>query len=380
MYYLNNAATTWPKPKSVIDAMTDFMLNCGANSSRGTSSERDMTSMNLILDCRIKLAELFGGYDNHNPLLVTFTSNITEALNFVLRGFLKPGMKVLTTSMEHNAVMRPLRALEKMGVCVDVINLSVSTRHLPLERGDYDLMVMSHASNVSGTVQPLKEIAEICKKNNIPLVVDSAQTAGILDINVTELNLAALCFTGHKGLMAPQGTGGIIWNPDFASRVKPIITGGTGSFSHLEIQPDEMPDKFESGTPNLPGIAGLNAALDWLNQTGIKNIAKREAEIGKYFLDKLLTIDDLILTGNHDMNNRVSVFSFNIKNFDNGILADELSRAGFETRPGLHCSPQAHKTLGTFPDGALRVSPGFFTQEFEIDKFFDALKGVLFTK
>ena len=380
MYYLNNAATTWPKPKSVIDAMSDFMLNCGANSSRGTSSERDMTSMNLILDCRINLAELFGGYDNHNPLLVTFTSNITEALNFVLRGFLKPGMKVLTTSMEHNAVMRPLRDLEKMGVKVDVVNLSVSARHLPLERGDYDLMVMSHASNVSGTVQPLKEIAEICKKNNIPLVVDSAQTAGILDINVTELNLAALCFTGHKGLMAPQGTGGIIWNPDFASRVKPIITGGTGSFSHLEIQPDEMPDKFESGTPNLPGIAGLNAALDWLNQTGIKNIAKREAEIGKYFLDKLLTIDDLILTGNYDMNNRVSVFSFNIKNFDNGILADELSRAGFETRPGLHCSPQAHKTLGTFPDGALRVSPGFFTQEFEIDKFFDALKGVLFTK
>ncbi|MBQ6737573.1 MAG: aminotransferase class V-fold PLP-dependent enzyme [Synergistaceae bacterium] len=380
MYYLNNAATTWPKPKSVIDAMTDFMLNCGANSSRGTSSERDMNAMNLILDCRIKLAELFGGYDNHNPLLVTFTSNITEALNFVLRGFLKPGMKVLTTSMEHNAVMRPLRDLEKTGVKVDVVNLSVSARHLPLERGDYDLMVMSHASNVSGTVQPLKEIAEICKKNNIPLVVDSAQTAGILDINVTELNLAALCFTGHKGLMAPQGTGGIIWNPDFASRVKPIITGGTGSFSHLEIQPDEMPDKFESGTPNLPGIAGLNAALDWLNQTGIKNIAKREAEIGKYFLDKLLTIDDLILTGNYDMNNRVSVFSFNIKNFDNGILADELSRAGFETRPGLHCSPQAHKTLGTFPDGALRVSPGFFTQEFEIDKFFDALKGVLFTK
>ena len=381
MYYLNNAATTWPKPKSVIDAMSDFMLNCGANSSRGTSSERDMNAMNLILDCRIKLAELFGGYDNHNPLLVTFTSNITEALNFVLRGFLKPGMKVLTTSMEHNAVMRPLRALEKMGVNVEILKADSKGLLNPEDiNGNYDLMVMSHASNVSGTVQPLKEIAEICKKNNIPLVVDSAQTAGILDINVTELNLAALCFTGHKGLMAPQGTGGIIWNPDFASRVKPIITGGTGSFSHLEIQPDEMPDKFESGTPNLPGIAGLNAALDWLNQTGIKNIAKREAEIGKYFLDKLLTIDDLILTGNYDMNNRVSVFSFNIKNFDNGILADELSRAGFETRPGLHCSPQAHKTLGTFPDGALRVSPGFFTQEFEIDKFFDALKGVLFTK
>ena len=381
MYYLNNAATTWPKPKSVIDAMTDFMLNCGANSSRGTSSERDMTSMNLILDCRIKLAELFGGYDNHNPLLVTFTSNITEALNFVLRGFLKPGMKVLTTSMEHNAIMRPLRALEKMGVNVEILKADSKGLLNPEDiNGNYDLMVMSHASNVSGTVQPLKEVAEICKKNNIPLVVDSAQTAGILDINVTELNLAALCFTGHKGLMAPQGTGGIIWNPDFASRVKPIITGGTGSFSHLEIQPDEMPDKFESGTPNLPGIAGLNAALDWLNQTGLDNIAKREAEIGKYFLDKLFTLDDLILTGNHDMNNRVSVFSFNIKNFDNGILADELSRAGFETRPGLHCSPQAHKTLGTFPDGALRVSPGFFTQEFEIDKFFDALKGVLFTK
>ena len=376
MFYFNNAATTWPKPECVAEAMRDFLINGGANSSRGTSSKRDMNTMNLILDCRMKLCEFFGGSDALN---VTFTANITESLNIVLRGFLKPGMKVLTSSMEHNAVMRPLRDLESNGVKVEILQADSEGTLNPddleklLKREKFDLMVFAHASNVCGTVQPLKEIAKICRENNLPLVLDTAQTAGLIEINACELGLAALCFTGHKSLMGPQGTGGIIWDQDFAKKVKPIITGGTGSYSHLEIQPEDMPDKFESGTPNLPGIAGLNAALNWLQDTGVKKIFEKENELGKYFLERLKNFDDVILTGKKEMKDRLSVFSFNIKNFDNGILADELSLKGFETRPGLHCAPSAHKTLGTFPQGALRVSPGYFNNFEEIDKFISEL-------
>ena len=378
--YLNNAATTWPKPECVAESVREFMLKGGANSSRGTSSERDMGTMNLILDCRMRLAELFGGYDDANPLLVTFTANITEALNFTLRGYLRSGMSVITSSMEHNAVMRPLRALENHGVNVEVVRADSYGRLNPsdfenaLTNHKYNLAVISHASNVCGTVQPLNEIAELCMKHKVPLVLDTAQTAGLIEISASELKLAALCFTGHKGLMGPQGTGGIIWSPEFASRVEPIITGGTGSYSHLEVQPEDMPDKFESGTPNLPGIAGLNSALNWLKDTGIKNIAEKEKLTGEYLLERLLMFDDLILSGRHDMNHRVSVFAFNVREIDNGILADELSRAGFETRPGLHCAPSAHKTLNTFPQGALRVSPGYFNSRDDIDAFIDALK------
>ena len=380
--YLNNAATTWPKPECVAEAMSNFLLNNGANSSRGSSSERDMSTMNLVLDCRMKLAELFGGYDDKNPLLVTFTSNITESINIILRGYLKPGMNAITTSMEHNAVMRPLRALGKQGVGVKVIACDSEGRMNPddlmreLSQTKYDLVVMSHASNVCGTVQPLEKAADICAKFGVPLAADTAQTAGVLSLNAEELGLAALCFTGHKGLFGPQGTGGIVWRPEFAERVTPLVTGGTGSYSHLEIQPEDMPDKFEAGTPNLPGIAGLNAALDWLNTTGLKNIAEREQVLGSRLLDGLVRMKGVSLTGKHDMDGRLPVFAFNVEGVDNGTLADRLSRLGFETRPSLHCAPGAHKTLGTFPEGALRVSPGYFNTEDDIDEFLESLRAV----
>ena len=379
MSYLNNAATTWPKPECVIDSVRDFMLNGGAKSSRGSNSQRDMKTMNIILDCRIKLAEFFGAYDD-DPMTVTFTANVTESLNVVLRGYLRPGMSVLTSSMEHNAVMRPLRALESHGVNVGVVRadsrglIHIEDFRRELESAKYDLAVMSHASNVCGTIQPVNDIAEICRACSVPLVLDTAQTAGVIPLNASEMGLAALCFTGHKSLMAPQGTGGIIWNPEFAARVEPIITGGTGSYSHLETQPEDMPDKFESGTPNLPGIAGLNSALEWLNVTGLQKISGRENDTGRYFLERLKEIDGVILSGMPEMTNRLPVFALNISGKDNGILADELSREGFETRPGLHCAPSAHKTLGTFPQGALRVSPGYFTEEGEIDGFIDVLR------
>ena len=379
MSYLNNAATTWPKPECVVNAVRDFMLNGGANSSRGSNSQRDMKTMNIMLDCRIKLAEFFGAYDS-DPMNITFTANITESLNVVLRGYLRPGMSVLTSSMEHNAVMRPLRALESHGVNVGIVKadsrgqLHADDFRRELTSAKYDLAVISHASNVCGTVQPLDSIAEICRENSVPLVLDTAQTAGVIPLNASDLGLAALCFTGHKSLMGPQGTGGVVWNPEFAARVEPIITGGTGSYSHLETQPEDMPDKFESGTPNLPGIAGLNAALDWLNVTGLKNIAERENDTGRYFLECLRKIDGVRLSGIDGMSGRLPVFALNIDGKDNGILADELSRQGYETRPGLHCAPSAHKTLGTFPQGALRVSPGYFTEEGEIDGFIDVLR------
>ena len=381
MSYLNNAATTWPKPECVIDSVRDFMLTGGANSSRGSNSQRDMKTMNIILDCRIKLAEFFGAYDD-DPMNVTFTANITEALNVVLRGYLREGMSVLTSSMEHNAVMRPLRALESHGVNVGVVKadsrglIHIDDFKRELTSAKYDLVVMTHASNVCGTVQPVEEIAEICRECSVPLVLDTAQTAGVIPISASELGLSALCFTGHKSLMGPQGTGGIIWNPEFAAKVEPIITGGTGSYSHLETQPEDMPDKFESGTPNLPGIAGLNSALEWLNVTGLQKISERENDTGRYFLERLKEIDGVILSGMPEMMNRLPVFALNISGKDNGILADELSRLGYETRPGLHCAPSAHKTLGTFPQGALRVSPGYFTEEEDIDGFIEALKSL----
>lgn len=377
--YLNNAATTWPKPAPVGEAMAAFLARGGANLARGTSSARDMETLNSVLDCRIRVASLLGGWEDADPRYVTFCANVTEALNFVLRGFLRPGMKVIASSMEHNAVMRPLRALEERGI---LLTLLPSDREGLLDPEDlrrllrterFDLMVMAHASNVCGTIQPLEEVAVICREAELPLVVDTAQTAGVLPLDAAKLGLAALCFTGHKGLMGPQGVGGVVWRPDFARRVEPIVTGGTGSYSHLETQPEELPDRFESGTPNLPGIAGLHAALRWLEAEGVQTVEARERELGRHFLERLSKQEGILLSGKQGMEGRLPVFSINVRGVDNGVLADELSRRGFETRPGLHCAPEAHRSLGTFPQGSLRVSPGYFNAPQDVDDFFGAL-------
>lgn len=380
--YLNNAATSWPKPKEVADAMAAFLSHGGANLARGTSSERDMETLNVVLDCRMKVASLLGGYEGADPRYVTFCSNITEALNVVLWGFVRPGMRVLTSSMEHNAVMRPLRALEAGGVEVELIPsgpdgiMDLEALHDALSSGHWDLAVFSHASNVCGTIQPIEDAAEMCRQTYVPVVLDTAQTAGILDLDAGCMGLAALCFTGHKGLMGPQGIGGIVWQPEFAERVAPFVMGGTGSFSHLETQPEDLPDRFESGTPNLPGIVGLHAALSWLEATGIDEIDAKEQELGAYLLEKLKGMD-VALSGRQDMDERLSVFAFNVRGLDNGVLADELSRSGFETRPGLHCAPSAHRTLGTFPEGSLRVSLGWYNERSDVDAFIDALGGAV---
>jgi selenocysteine lyase/cysteine desulfurase len=418
--YLNNAATSWPKPAEVAEAMTEFLTRGGANLARGSASARDLGAMNLALDCRVRLAALLGGDPRH----VTFTANVTEGLNIVIKGFLRPGMRVISTSMEHNAVVRPLRGLGvgvrflpcgKDGLLdVDVFREALryaaasERRHRgpgsSASRRPAVLVILNHASNVCGTIQPLPEIADLCRKAEIPLVVDAAQTAGTLPIDAAGLGISALCFTGHKSLMGPQGIGGVLWDPEFASHVEPLIEGGTGSFSHSEEQPTEMPDKFESGTPNLPGIAGLHAALGWLARVGTEKIAKKEQELGRHFLEglnkRIARKDDIVFYGRRVMSGRLPVFALNVAGVDNGLLADRLARfgaegragsgsgsgksrpgagrarvrEGFETRPGLHCAPLAHKTLGSFPEGSLRVSPGYFNTFDELDAFWEALE------
>ncbi|WP_392438956.1 aminotransferase class V-fold PLP-dependent enzyme [Cloacibacillus evryensis] len=372
--YLNNAATTWPKPQEVPQSVFDFMTRSGANAARGSASERDIKSLDIIFTARARSAKLFGGYAKANPKYVTLTANVTHSLNIVIKGFLKPEMRVVTTSMEHNSVVRPLRELQKQGVLVDVLQCSLRG-YLPpkalsealLEKTD--LVVMTHCSNVCGSVQPLEEAAEICARRGVPLVVDCAQTGGLLPVDARELGLAALCFTGHKGLFGPQGTGGIVWNPEFAERCAPLSVGGTGSLSHEETQPALMPDKFEAGTPNLPGMAGLDAALEWLEKTGVAEIAAKEEKLGRRLEEGLLSIDGIRLLGAAGGSGpRLPVYAFNIDGMDNGTLARALSdQYGIESRPGLHCSPLAHRTLGTFPEGALRLSPGYFNTEEEID-------------
>ena len=378
--YLNNAATSWPKPRVVAESMANFILKAGANLARGSSSSRDIKTLDMVTDCRANIASLFGGYCDHDPRYVTFTSNVTEALNLVIKGFLRPGMTVLTSSMEHNAVMRPLRHLERDGVNLVVVQCDEKgymheeifedklKKHMP------DLVVLNHASNVCGTLQDLKALCRICRDKGVPIVVDAAQTAGHIPISVSENDIAALCFTGHKGLLGPQGIGGVVWMPDFADRVMPLIEGGTGSFSHEEIQPKRLPDKFEAGTPNLPGIAGLQAALLWADNEGRDKLAEKLNELGERLLKGLMHIDEVILYGPMNMAERLPVFALNVKGIDNAKLALQLDeRWGIETRPGLHCAPRAHMTLGTFPEGALRVSIGPFNTNDDVDVLLDAL-------
>ncbi|MGC9490622.1 MAG: aminotransferase class V-fold PLP-dependent enzyme, partial [Thermovirgaceae bacterium] len=382
--YLNNGATTWPKPECVPQAMYDFLTSGGANLARGSASGRDIGTLDMVTTAREKLAAFFCGHGGGDSRYVTFTANVTEALNVVLKGYLRKGHHAVTTSMEHNAVIRPLRRLEEEGVRLSILPCSASGELDPADLEDFlrketvHLVVISHASNVCGTIQPLEEVSRICSNNGVPLVLDAAQTGGVLDIDAKRLNLAALCFTGHKGLLGPQGIGGILWEPAFAEKVAPFVEGGTGSFSDSERQPKTMPDKFEAGTPNLPGIAGLSSALDWIDKTGRDRIRRREEALGARLLEGLRGMEKLTTYGKDTMAGRLAVFALNPPDGDNGTLAMRLADEwGIETRPGLHCAPLAHKTLGSFPQGALRISIGYFNTEEEIESVLKALESFL---
>lgn len=376
--YLDNAATSFPKPREVSDAIYKYMTECGVNISRGSYSDAYDAACK-VLETRELLCNFFNCDDCRN---VVFTKNITESLNVILKGFLNPGDHILCSSIEHNAVMRPLVQLEKAGVEFDRIPAN--------ERGEMDIgaipkliknntvaIVVSHASNVLGTINPIKDIGRIAHEHGLKFIVDTAQTAGVLPIDMKDMNIDALCFTGHKSLLGPQGIGGFILENDMVEKIQPLITGGTGIISDSEETPNFMPDRFEAGTMNIGGIIGLQEGLKWIEARGIQNIYSHEMNLTKRFIDGMkpfIEANKIKLFGEPDINNRVGVVSIQSLDIDIAELAFRLdSEFGIMTRVGMHCAPYTHKNANSFPIGTLRFSFGIFNTESDVDAAIEAL-------
>ena len=381
--YLDQASTTYPKPECVAKAVYEYMTGNGSNINRGCY-ENAYDTEEVVLETRELLCELFDGPDCKN---VVFTKNVTESLNVVLKGFLKPGDHVLVSSMEHNAVMRPIRQLEKNGVefdrvpCSEQGELKLQSMEALL-RQNTKAVVMMHASNVCGTILPLKEVGAFCKTHGLKFIADCAQTAGTMPISMKEMNIDILCFTGHKGLYGPQGIGGFILQEEMISAMTPLLSGGTGSISHTEEIPEFMPDRFEPGTMNLPGIFGLNSALGWINEVGIENIYNKERILTRLFLEEIGKLDPkgekIKLVGKKTEEGRTAVVSIQTPGRDVSEVAYLLDKNyGIMTRVGLHCAPSAHQTLGTYPTGMVRFSFGYFNTEEEVLFAVKALEEIL---
>lgn len=387
--YLDNASTTFPKPQAVADAVYQYITHAGTNISRGTCAA---SSEDLVFATRELLCRFFGSEDSKN---VVFTKNITESLNIIIKGLLHRGDHVLVSAMEHNAVMRPLQQIGTELTAGNAPTDAITFSRIPcdaegalcldalpqLVRPNTKAIIMSHASNVCGTVQPLAQVGNFCHKHNLKFIVDSAQSAGVLPVDMQAMHIDALAFTGHKGLLAPQGIGGFVLRESIIDEISPLIVGGTGSLSHTEHTPRFMPDKFEAGTLNLPGIAGLHASLSWLQQQGIDKIRRHELTLTQQFLDGLKVLEAqklLRIVGKMDCSDRVGVVSISTDIMDIAelafILADKYAIA---TRVGLHCAPNAHKTLGTYPTGTLRFSFGWHNTTEEVNVALQALKEVL---
>ena len=377
--YLDNASTSFPKAPTVATAMSDYITNRGININRG-SYALAYDVEDTIYTTRQRLNTLFNG---HDPSHVVFTQNVTMSLNMVIKGLLKAGDHVLVSSMEHNAVMRPLTQLLDKGITFDTIPCD-STGSIqmdsiePLIRPNTVALIINHASNVCGTIQPLESIGPICKAHNLQFIVDAAQTAGVIPIDVKACHIDALCFTGHKGLLGPQGIGGIILTKEMAQNLTPLIAGGTGSFSHLETMPTHMPDAFEAGTLNLPGIIGLNEGLSYIESQGMENIHNHELALTQAFLEGLQSIDVVNIIGKQDIQDRTAVVSITIDSMDPASIAYELeSTYHIMTRVGLHCAPRAHQTLGTYPEGTVRFSFGYANTHEDVVSALSALHRIL---
>ena len=377
--YLDNASTTFPKAPTVATAMSDYITNRGININRG-SYALAYDVEDIIYTTRQRLHPLFNG---HDPAHVIFTQNVTMSLNMVIKGLLKAGDHVLVSSMEHNAVMRPLTQLLDKGITFDTIPCD-STGSIqmdsiePLIRPNTVALIINHASNVCGTIQPLESIGPICKTHNLQFIVDAAQTAGVIPIDVKACHIDALCFTGHKGLLGPQGIGGIILTKEMAQNLTPLIAGGTGSFSHLETMPTHMPDAFEAGTLNLPGIIGLNEGLAYIESQGMENIHNHELVLTQSFLEGLQSIDGINIVGKQNIQDRTAVVSITIDGMDPANIAYELeSTYHIMTRVGLHCAPRAHQTLRTYPEGTVRFSFGYANTHKDVESALSALNTIV---
>lgn len=378
--YLDNAATTYPKPPDVYNAVLNYMMNIGANPGRGGHSS-SLEGSRIVYRCRETLMKLFNFDKIEN---VVFTSNITASLNILIKSIVKEGWHVITTSMEHNSVLRPLSSLQKTkNIELDILPCS-KEGILNIElfknsiKSNTKLVVLSHASNVTGSIQPIEEIGNICRENNIYFIIDTAQTAGIIPLDFYKLNLSALAFTGHKSLLGPQGIGGFLISDELNEEASPLIEGGTGSLSESIFQPDFLPDKFESGTMNTPAIAGLLEAINFINKEGIKTIRDKEEYLTKLFIEGILNMNSMILYGTKNpklMTSTISINSTKINNSELGYILD--NEYGIMTRTGLHCAPLAHKTIETFPTGTLRVSFGPFNDVKDVNYTLYALNNIL---
>jgi len=377
--YLDNAATSYPKPDSVPSAIERFIRECGGNPGRA-GHRLSIEAGKVIWNTREKISQLF---NVKNPLNVIFTPNATVAINLALMGILSPGDHVITSAMEHNSVMRPLRYLESKGVIITRVPCDIEGK-FNLEsfensfRKETKLVIVTHASNVTGTIMPVKEIGKIARNHETLFCVDSAQSAGSLEIDMENMNIDLLAFTGHKSLYGPQGTGGLCVSDRAIKNLKPLIYGGTGSGSSSDEQPDFPPDKFEAGTPNTPGLAGLSAGLDFIQSKGIKNIREIEKKLCSILINGLRDIPEIKITGPVNADERAAIVSFTVENKTCSEIAEQLEeKGGIICRAGLHCAPYAHRTIGTFPSGTVRISPGFFNTEDEIKKLVQILNEIV---
>jgi cysteine desulfurase family protein len=372
---MDNGATSFPKAPGVAEAVFNYLKYIGASVNRG-AYDASYASENTVYETRELLCQLF---NFHHPENVVFTKNITESLNVILKGFLEPGDHVIVSSMEHNAVMRPLNQLRNQNVQYSKIPCDNKGRLclekvLPLIKPTTKAFVMTHASNVCGAILDIEAISKISQAHAIPLIIDTAQTAGLISIDNQKLKADAITFTGHKSLLGPQGIGGFILSQRMASETSHLIEGGTGSLSDTEFQPEYMPDKFEAGTPNVPGIYGLNTSLKYLLDTGIHNIYQKEMALTGRFLNALSSIPGIDIIGEATLKNRTGIVSIDFQHHDNGRVAHALSKEyGIMTRSGLHCAPSAHETLGTFPKGTVRFGLSHFLTPSDIDRAIDAV-------
>lgn len=366
MIYLDNAATTFPKPKTVYKSVMEAMMKYGANPGR-SSHAMAIQGAKKIYETRELLANFFNLDD---PLKVIFTCNATDSLNIAIKGLLKEGDHVITTAMEHNSVLRPLTELEKTGIEHTIVSCETSGK-INIKnienaiKSNTKLIITTHVSNLTGTIFPIEKIGRLCKKYHILYLVDAAQSAGVLGIDVKRCNIDFLAVPGHKGLLGPQGTGALLINSDIL--LEHIKEGGTGSESKSLIQPDFYPDRLESGTPNLLGIAGLNAGIKYILNRGIESIHSHENELVDIFIKGLRKNDKIQIYGPEAIADRSGVVLINILNLDSSELAYILDTDySIAVRPGLHCAPLAHKTIGTENIGAVRFSVGPFTKKAEI--------------
>lgn len=364
--YLDNAATTMQKPKCVIDAVISAMNTMG-NSGRG-AHDASLDASRLIFGAREMISDLV---NLGNPRRVAFTLNSTEALNTAIMGLFGGGDHIISTVMEHNSVLRPLYLLEKMGAEISFIPCDEkgSLRTDLLEsflKPNTKAVVCTHASNLTGNANNLELIGDFCKKYGLLFVVDASQTAGVLPIDMQKMNIDVVCFTGHKGLYGPQGTGGICVREGIV--IRPLKSGGSGIHTYLKEHPSEMPTALEAGTLNGHGIAGLYAALVFLRETGIETIHKKEISLMRRFIEGVKDIPSIQLYGNFETNDRAAVVSLNLGDYDSSEVSDELSYSyGISTRPGAHCAPLMHKAMGTVDQGMVRFSFSWFNTEDEVD-------------